>query len=111
MELFLNLFEITFLTASHESFAVGLQFVPDDSNFVGFLRIDFVILRCAGNDIEQSGELLNDRTGRGNNFEALLSGALRIHHEVSSGVLAEPFDDGGLSGKENESGQAVQRVT
>lgn len=109
--LYFHELKVAFLAAADESFAVAFEFIPAVTDVFCFIIGDGVILSCTRDTHEQGGELGDDFIGGREYLEAFLAMADGISHEVAIGVLADVFQNAGVSSKLIELYDSVERVS
>jgi hypothetical protein len=110
---FLGLFdglEVALFAAADESLGVALQPVPAQSDRLRFVGSDGMVEGGFGNAVEKLGELVDDLTGGGEDFESVLAAAGRISNEVAVALLAEPLHDAGVAGESNDLEKAIEGI-
>ena len=69
-----------------------------------------MVERGLGNAMEKFGELIDDLTGGGEDFESFFAAADGISNKVAVALLAEPLHDAGVAGEANDLEEAIEGI-
>src|SRR5689334_19643205 len=106
----LQLPEVTFLAAMHETLGHGLQFLPTGTDLLRFIGRDVIVGGGAGNHGQQVGELLDDFVRRWNQEVRVRVVSSWVADEEPAALLANPLDEALIVGAPEQGFDAVERI-